>query len=51
MVQKLVPLEALRGIAALIVVVHHVLLGFAPGLKQPFPVGLVGTPPGGPPAW
>jgi peptidoglycan/LPS O-acetylase OafA/YrhL len=27
---RLIPLEATRGIAALIVVVHHFFLGFAP---------------------
>lgn len=30
--QKVVPLECLRGIAALVVVVNHIILGFAPGL-------------------
>ena len=28
--QRLIPLEAMRGLAAIIVLVHHVLLGFSP---------------------
>jgi peptidoglycan/LPS O-acetylase OafA/YrhL len=42
---KLIQLEAARGIASLIVVVHHVVLAFAPGLKAPFAKGgLENTP-------
>ena len=36
---KLIHLEAARGIASLIVLVHHVVLAFAPGLKAPFSAG------------
>src|SRR5690606_12773670 len=47
-VNKLGELEALRGIASVIVLVHHALLGFAPGLHgllQPdSPHALFGTP-------
>src|SRR3954452_14928711 len=44
----LVELEALRGIAAIIVLVHHFMLGFTPrfhGLLYPDqPLSLLGTP-------
>lgn len=35
--QKLIPLEAMRGLAALIVLIHHVLLGFAPYISGLLP--------------
>ena len=35
--QKLIPLEAMRGLAAIIVLIHHVLLGFAPYISGLLP--------------
>lgn len=35
--QKLIPLEAMRGLAAIIVLIHHVLLGFAPYMSGLLP--------------
>ncbi|MCX8507672.1 MAG: acyltransferase [Rhodobacteraceae bacterium] len=44
MTRKLISLEAVRGIASLIVLVHHVILGFAPELKTDYPAGFQHTP-------
>lgn len=41
---KMIHLEAVRGLAALVVVVHHLLLGFAPAIKADYPAGLGNTP-------
>jgi peptidoglycan/LPS O-acetylase OafA/YrhL len=35
--QKLIPLEAMPGLAAIIVLIHHVLLGFAPYISGLLP--------------
>jgi peptidoglycan/LPS O-acetylase OafA/YrhL len=35
--QKLIPLEAMRGLAAIIVLIHHVILGFAPYISGLLP--------------
>lgn len=35
--QRLIPLEAMRGLAAIVVLVHHVLLGFAPYISGLLP--------------
>lgn len=42
--RKLVQLEALRGLASIIVVFHHLALAFVPDLKERFPRGVVRTP-------
>ncbi|NLR99225.1 acyltransferase [Rhizobium sp. P38BS-XIX] len=41
---KLTSLEAMRGIASIIVMFHHFCLAFLPSVKEPFPVGLAETP-------
>ncbi|SCB45676.1 acyltransferase family protein [Rhizobium multihospitium] len=41
---KLTPLEAMRGIASIIVMFHHFCLAFLPWIKEPFPKGLAATP-------
>ncbi len=41
---KLVQLEAIRGIASIVVIFHHSLLAFMPLLKQAYPTGLMNTP-------
>lgn len=41
---KLTPLEAMRGIASIIVMFHHFCLAFLPWVKEPFPKGLAETP-------
>lgn len=41
---RLTQLEAVRGIASLVVVLHHFALGFAPGIRLRFPDGIAGTP-------
>ncbi|PST18080.1 hypothetical protein C7U61_17415 [Rhizobium sp. JAB6] len=41
---KLTSLEAMRGIASIIVMFHHFCLAFLPWIKEPYPKGLAGTP-------
>lgn len=41
---KLTPLEAMRGIASIVVMFHHFCLAFLPWVKEPFPKGLAETP-------
>ncbi|WP_184361797.1 acyltransferase [Rhizobium sp. BK602] len=42
--QKIISLEAMRGIASLIVLFHHFCLAFLPSVKDAYPRGLAGTP-------
>lgn len=41
---RLTQLEAVRGIASLVVVFHHFALGFVPAIRLRFPDGIAGTP-------
>ncbi len=41
---RLVYLEAARGIASIVVLLHHLVLAFKPALDLPFPRGLQATP-------
>lgn len=42
--QKMTSLEAMRGIASIVVLFHHFCLAFLPWLKGPYPEGLSETP-------